>query len=121
MSDNLLIGKLGEQIAVRYLCDKGFSIRATHFTSHWGELDIIAQYKSTLVFVEVKTRVGDLRGKPYEAVTLHKIRSLRRCIDYYLLSNKADYMGLRLDVVSIILDANHQVVELKHFENVPTS
>jgi len=50
------LGKLGEDLACRYLVDKGYKIIERNFRKPWGELDIIAKSPDkTLVFVEVKT------------------------------------------------------------------
>ncbi len=40
---NKNIGKIGEEIATSYLKEKGFNIIDRHFTTHWGELDIVAK------------------------------------------------------------------------------
>jgi putative endonuclease len=49
-------GKVGEGIARVYLENRGFTILATNFHSHHGELDIVARNSESLVFVEVKCR-----------------------------------------------------------------
>ena len=52
-------GKLGENIACRYLVENGYKIIERNFRQKWGELDIIAKAPDkTLVFVEVKTVAG---------------------------------------------------------------
>lgn len=118
MLQNITVGKLGEKAAVNYLLDKGYSILETHYTSHWGELDIIAFHAEKLIFVEVKTRVGEAMGKPYEAVGRTKISHLMRTIQQYLLKNKLSRYKLSLDVISIVLDREHNILSLKHFENI---
>ncbi|MFN4212797.1 MAG: YraN family protein [Microgenomates group bacterium] len=116
---NKNIGKIGEEIATSFLTKKGFKIIDRHVTSHWGEIDIIAKKDGNKIsFIEVKTRVGENKGKPYEALTFYKIKSLRRAIDYYLLKNNLKNYKLSLDVVSIVLDKGLKVKELKFFENI---
>ena len=53
-----LLGKQGEDFAATYLAKHGFHIIARNFKARYGELDIIALEGKTLVFVEVKTRIG---------------------------------------------------------------
>jgi putative endonuclease len=72
------IGKLGEVLAARHLCSLGYKIKEQNYRTKLGELDIIAEKGNTLYFIEVKTRIGDLHGKPYEAVTPRKLSHIRR-------------------------------------------
>lgn len=49
-------GISAESAAASFLIGKGFRILARRFRSKAGEIDIIARDRSTLIFVEVKTR-----------------------------------------------------------------
>ncbi len=54
------LGKRGEEIVARHLARDGMDIVARNFACHpLGELDIVAHDRDTVVFVEVKSRVGD--------------------------------------------------------------
>ncbi len=117
---NKKIGDIGEEIAAEFLKKRGFEIINRHFTSHWGEIDIIAKKnKNKICFIEVKTRLGEAKGKPHEAFTFFKIKSLKRAISYYLLKNKLKNYKLSLDFISIILHPDLTLKKLKYFENVP--
>lgn len=118
MSHNSTIGRIGEDEGIKFLNLHGFKILQRHVTSHWGEIDIIAEEKNKLHFVEVKTRIDTRFGLPHESVTPRKIHSLKRAIDFFLLKNKFKQYKLSLDVISIILDAEYNVLKLKFFENV---
>lgn len=120
MVHNQNIGKLGEEIAFKYLQEKGYQILEQNYYSRWGELDIIAVKANKLSFIEVKTRVGDQFGKPHDSVTKFKILHLKRPIQYYLLKNNYKKSKLSLDVVSVVLNEDQSVKTLKHFENVGT-
>jgi len=115
---NQKIGSIGEKIAFSYLKKNKFNILSRHFTSRWGELDIVAKKGEKIHFIEVKTRVGEKKGKPYEAVNYFKIRALRRTIEYYLLKNKLFNFKLSLDVISIILNNNLTLKEINFYENI---
>lgn len=110
------IGEIGEQFAMNYLEKNGFSILHHHFTTHWGELDIVAKKREKIFFIEVKTRVGDAKGKPYEAVSFYKIRSLRRAIQLYIQKHKLENYIFSLDVISIVLNEDYTVQSLQHFQ-----
>jgi putative endonuclease len=44
------IAVLGEEAACRYLKNKGYSILERNFRKSYGEIDIIAVFRETLVF-----------------------------------------------------------------------
>ena len=60
------VGKLGEEIARRFLKKRGYHIHETNFRCRGGEIDIVAQQKDYLVFVEVRTRSNLNFGTPEE-------------------------------------------------------
>lgn len=115
---NKNIGKIGEAHATKFLLEKGYRILENSYSTHWGELDIIAEHKNVLIFVEVKTRIGEDKGKPYEAVHYHKLSNLKRPIQFYLLQHKRLSAKCRLDVIGILLDEKNFPIEIKHYENV---
>ncbi|MCX6731001.1 MAG: YraN family protein [Candidatus Roizmanbacteria bacterium] len=71
---------------------------------------------NTLYFCEVKTRVGDLHGKPYEAVTGRKLQHIQRVAQAYLLQNTIKNCKLSIQVISIQLFPDYHIKELKMFE-----
>ena len=50
-----VIGRLGEDIAAKYLESKGFSIVGLNYRKKYGEIDIIAQKSKITHFIEVKS------------------------------------------------------------------
>ena len=67
-----LLGRAGEKLAVDFLKKKGFKILKTNYKTVVGEIDIIAQDREYIVFIEVKTRSSDNYGLPREAVDRKK-------------------------------------------------
>ncbi|OGK14652.1 hypothetical protein A3C98_03850 [Candidatus Roizmanbacteria bacterium RIFCSPHIGHO2_02_FULL_37_15] len=112
------IGKLGENLALQYLKKARFSILEKNFHSHWGEIDIIAKKDNKVFFIEVKTRISDKKGKPYEAINFYKLRGLKRAVNYYILQNRLNGYKLSLDLISIILNEDSSVKKLDYFENI---
>lgn len=96
------IGKLYEEKAVSFLKSQGYEILERNFTTPLGELDIIAQHKNYLVFLEVKYRKSDFGGLPQEAVTRRKQRRLARAALIYLKSKGYQQPpNIRFDVLAV--------------------
>lgn len=108
----LSLGKQGEELACRHLEGLGYRILARNFRSRSGEIDIVAEDRGTLVFVEVKTRSGVGFGSPLEAVTAHKQQQLGRLAMEYLAENRCHGRAARFDVVGVLLGGARPVLEL---------
>ncbi len=112
-TDRRALGDAGEDIACQYLQDHGFTIADRNWRSRSGELDIVARKGGVTVFVEVKARRGRTFGEPEEAVTPTKARRIRGLATEYLASG-ARSPEVRFDVISIMLDAEGNLLELRH-------
>lgn len=60
MSDKKKIGPLGEELVVKFLMKRGYKIVDRNYRRPWGELDIVAQKKNKIHFVEVKALSGQV-------------------------------------------------------------
>lgn len=78
MTDYKRFGYKGEDLAADFLRRKGYDIVAVNYTTSFGEIDIVARYKGTTVFVEVKSRRSERFGVPAEAVHYRKRKKLLR-------------------------------------------
>lgn len=97
------IGKLGEDLACKYLRNQGYRIIKRNFRSKQGEIDIIAIDKNEIVFFEVKTRTNVTYGKPAEAVHQIKQKHLLKAVQYYLYSKNLEHEFVRIDVIEVYL------------------
>ena len=88
MSDNKEIGKLGEDLATKYLETLGYQIIERNFRCKVGEIDIIAKDKDYLVFIEVKYRKDNKKGIPAEAVNHNKRKKIIKATKYYIYKNR---------------------------------
>lgn len=100
-------GKLGEDLACKYLQNNGYKILERNFEAKQGEIDIIAMEQNELVFIEVKTRTNTNYGKPIEAVDNRKQKHLIKTVEYYLYARKLENEFVRIDVIEIYL-YNHK-------------
>lgn len=104
--NHLRLGKKGEELATEYLRGHGYTILERNYTCYCGEIDIIARYKHTLIFIEVKTRSSDNFGHPAEAVTHRKQRKITQVAEHYLSTHDEGADG-RFDVISVVLPKSH--------------
>lgn len=112
-------GKLGEDIAVKYLENKGYSILIRNYRKPWGEIDIIAKKSGNLVFVEVKAQKTGFEWRPEENVNFHKKAQLRRIVNTYLKENHIyDDCDWQIDVIAIELNLNSNNAHVEHIENI---
>ena len=98
-------GRLGEDLAHRYLRSNGCTVVARNYRtpSGSGEIDIVASHRETLVFVEVKTRATSDFGEPDRAVDTRKRDHIRRAAQDYLRRAEVELQRARFDIVSIVL------------------
>ena len=99
------LGRRGEDLAHRYLRERGFIIVARNYrlSSGDGEADIIAWEGETLVFVEVKSRETAEFGPPERAIGEEKRRHLLRIAREYTRKTETPWEQIRFDVVSIVM------------------
>ncbi|MCL6472159.1 MAG: YraN family protein [Firmicutes bacterium] len=111
------LGKTGEDMAALHLRRKGYHIIEQNFRTKLGEIDIVARHKKTLVFCEVKTRMGRLYGHPIEAVTVPKQRRIKKIADIYLarLKDLHKFDSIRFDVICVLAEGSTPKIE--HIEN----
>ena len=94
-------GKIGEDIATKYLEQNGYEIIQRNFECKIGEIDIIAKDKDEIVFVEVKTRASALYGQPKDAVDKTKKKHIYKSAEFYIYIRHLENQPVRIDVVEV--------------------
>lgn len=113
LPEHLKTGLRGEQLAAKYLREKGYEIMAANYSTKLGETDIVAlSPDGTMCFVEVKTRSPGQMFAPSEAVDKEKQEKLKTNASAYIKQNKTAN-STRFDIIEVILhdlftaDINH--------------
>src|SRR5262249_4630608 len=114
IDDRRGVGARGEELAARHLMSIGLTVVGRNVRLPGGEIDLIARDADELVFVEVKTRVGDDSVAPDVAVTTSKLTRLERLADTYVGREGLDDLPWRVDIVAIVLDRGGRVLRLDH-------
>jgi len=105
-------GEKSENLAAWYLKQNGYKIIEQNYRNRMGEIDIIAQDRKTIVFVEVKSRRSVRYGSPKFAVTPKKQRTISRVALYYLKTTQQTDAKARFDVVAIISNRDEPQIEI---------
>ena len=108
---NLIKGQLGEDLATKYLKKKRYKVIYRNYKNKIGEIDIIAEWKDLLIFVEVKSRSSKLYGLPCEAVDERKQAKIKKVAQVFLFDKKYQDKQIRFDVIEILED------QINHIEN----
>jgi len=109
------LGELGERLAERWLCQRGWRVLQRRFRSGHRDIDLVVERDGTVAFVEVKTRRGARFGDPVEAVHWRKQRELTRSARVWLdRFGMADQM-FRFDVIGVLITGHR--VRIRYLEN----
>lgn len=111
-------GKIAEIQAWNYLKKKKYKLVDYNYQSRFGEIDIIAENKKYIVFVEVKMRSSASIAEPKEFVDYSKQQKIILTSQLYLSQNPTKKQP-RFDVIEIICD-NYEIKSIKHLENAFT-
>jgi len=106
------VGQNWERLAEKHLRRAGYRILDRNVRMKVGEIDIIAEERGVLCFIEVKGRSGTGFGLPAEAVTLEKRRRIYRAAEIYLQRERLGESICRFDIVSILDLAEGRRVEI---------
>jgi putative endonuclease len=111
------VGILGEKLAKDFLKKKGYRIRDTNFRCRHGEIDVVAEKKGSLIFIEVRTKTGTSFCSPEESVTFAKKEKLIASALAYRDIHQNLPLSWRIDFVAVELDQNGKATRIELIEN----
>lgn len=128
---NFTKGREGEEIARKYLEQKGYLWIESNHKNYLGEIDLIMIKKQilkqvqddvigTIVFVEVKLKIGDRFGLPEEMINKGKIARVKRIAEAYLVLKPeyTRYKKQNIEAVCVVLNQDHSISRITHYENL---
>ena len=117
---NRKIADIGEEFASKYLKKNGYKIIERNYAPIDCEIDIIAENKTDIAFVEVKTRTigkeNDLEPRPASSVTPEKQRKIIKAARYFL-GYQPKEKHISLDVIEVYLTPENKAEKICHFQN----
>lgn len=122
------LGRMGEQIAMQFLQQNGYTVLERNVHCGHQEIDLIVADEHALVFVEVKTRScistqPGRYGRPARAVDRTKQHNLLLAAQAYLRNHPKNGLCPRLDVVEVYVqsgwtgDVPPTVLKIHHIRN----
>ena len=119
------LGARGEDLAADHLARCGYRILARNPRAGGVELDLVAERRGVVVFVEVKTRRSSRQGPPESAVDPRKQARIVRGAAAWLREQRRSRSaeptgsrrtrGVRFDVIAVTLDPD-EGWHLAHWE-----
>ena len=98
--NNKMLGRWGEGIAAEFLRKKRYTIIGMGYRTRMGEIDVIAENKKYVVFVEVKLRRDNAFAEAREYVGAEKQRRIIAAARHWLMCHDTEKQP-RFDVVEV--------------------
>ncbi len=115
MNFKRVTGDKGELYTKKQLAKQRYKITATNYSCRFGEIDIIAENKEFICFVEVKTRGENSLGTPADAVDYFKQSRLIKTAEHFLLNNPCELQP-RFDVAEVIMKGE-KIISFNYIAN----
>ena len=111
------LGEKGERRAEIFLKKMGFRILQRNYFCKTGELDLVAEDGSSLVFIEVKTRKKFGKELPEAAMTTKKKHRVCCAARHFMKKYRITEKIFRFDLVGLEFD-NENNWEINYWKNV---
>lgn len=83
------IGRKAEDNAAIYLKRRGYRIVERNWRTRWCEIDIVAERRKVIYFVEVKYRGNSQCGPGLDYITPGKLRQMQFAAEFWMASHDA--------------------------------
>jgi putative endonuclease len=115
--DHIKTGQIGEEIAKKYLEEKGYKIIEKDFKTKYAEIDLVGMKNNELIVFEVRTKRGETFGSPEDTLNNKKLKKLY--LGARIFSAAKKWIGpIRVDAVCLVLKENNGILRINHYENI---
>lgn len=108
-------GSSGEDIAVSFLENEGYTVLERNYHFERAEVDIVAYDNQRFIFVEVKTRTGSSFEESEERLSQDQFKRVMKAGQAWLYERKMEGAPVRFDVITVLLKGSDPVV--RHYKN----
>ena len=109
-------GKLGEQIATKYLQKQGLEIIENNYYQRSGEIDIIATENREIVFIEVKSLNTESFLQITDTISYKKKTRLVKLAKIWLCKHNQINSKFRIDFFGIVY-TNQKITKIIYLKN----
>jgi putative endonuclease len=114
MNERQILGRTGEELALKYLLQLDYTLVCRNYRLRSGEIDLIMQDSATLVFIEVRSKTSTDFGTPLETIDFAKRRQIEKTARQFLARRRiSDEIRCRFDVVGIVFRPG-QTPQIEH-------
>ncbi|MEW4981937.1 MAG: YraN family protein [Cycloclasticus sp.] len=110
MSQSNTLGQQGEDLALKFLQQKGLTLIQRNYRSRLGEIDLVMKDQEHIVFVEVRFRSSTRFGGALFSIDRRKQSKLIKCAQHYI-ANESSQQTFRFDVIAISPSASQHEIQ----------
>lgn len=81
---NYKTGHDAEKTAAKYIQGLGFTVKELNWKTRFCEIDIIAEKKRTVYFIEVKFRTHNQQGEGFDYITPAKLHQMEYAAEFWV-------------------------------------
>src|SRR3989344_2865070 len=119
-------GDRGEDTAVKYLENLGYSVLDRNYRKPWGEIDVVMKKGGNIHFVEVKTvhvktfsNLGFGDSSAEEKVTKEKMARMKRTIMTYLSEKRIpEDIDFQIDLGGVYINKDTDEQKINFWEDI---
>lgn len=115
MTDYKKLGRKGEKAVAKYLRKNNFKIITKNYSSKFGEIDIIAENRDYIAFVEVKTRTSGQMLDPMYSVGYKKQERIIKTAAVFCKRYITDKQP-RFDIAEVIVNEKGKL-DINYIDN----
>jgi len=109
------VGKAGEEAAIQYLENDGYTILERNYHFEKSEVDIVAFDNRKIIFIEVKSRKGISFEESEQRLNRDQLTRIHKAAQAWLYERKMEGSPVRFDLITVLF--LNDSVDVKHYKD----